>query len=30
MSIYLQTGEMAQLYSPACKNNFWYGVKDLD
>lgn len=30
MSIYLQIGEMAQLYSPACKNNFWYGVKDLD
>lgn len=28
--IYLQIGEMAQLYSPACKNNFWYGVKDLD
>lgn len=30
MNIYLQIGETAQLYSPACKNNFWYGLKDLE
>ena len=29
MNIYLWIGEMAQLYSPACKNNFSYGLKDL-
>lgn len=28
--IYLQIGEMAQLYSPACKNNFWYDLNDLE